>query len=90
VSLPAAAQFSARRSLCHTPVVTSNFTLPEDDLETRDAFARAFAALTGHPPLPWQEALYLRFLDGDFPDVASPAVWSRAGCSPSPSSRSAP
>ena len=31
-------------------------------------FPTAFAALTEHPPFPWQEALYKRFADGDIPD----------------------
>lgn len=30
-------------------------------------FPTAFAVLTGHPPFPWQAALYQRFLAGEFP-----------------------
>jgi len=32
-------------------------------------FVRAFEALTGHPPLPWQQSLYQDFAAGRFPDV---------------------
>ena len=30
-------------------------------------FATTFKALTGNPPFPWQEALYVRFIAGDIP-----------------------
>jgi CRISPR-associated endonuclease/helicase Cas3 len=30
-------------------------------------FDSAFASLTGHPPFPWQRALYQRFVSGDIP-----------------------
>jgi len=38
--------------------------LPQD-------FPKVFEALTGSSPFPWQTALYLRFIRGDFPPTAS-------------------
>ena len=35
----------------------------------RDTFPPHFAHLTGHQPLPWQEALFLSFVEGEFPDA---------------------
>ncbi len=34
-----------------------------------DAFPEVFAALTGHPPFPWQRVAYDAFLTGAIPDV---------------------
>jgi CRISPR-associated endonuclease/helicase Cas3 len=34
-------------------------------------FSKTFEALTGTAPFPWQSALYLRFVNGDFPTSAS-------------------
>lgn len=34
-------------------------------------FDAAFKALTGHPPFPWQRALYARFASGDIPVAAT-------------------
>lgn len=34
-------------------------------------FGDHFQRLTGHPPFPWQVALYEKFLDGDFPETCS-------------------
>ena len=34
-------------------------------------FEATFQALTGHPPFPWQAALYQRFLSGDIPEICS-------------------
>jgi CRISPR-associated endonuclease/helicase Cas3 len=34
-------------------------------------FAGDFEKLTGNPPFPWQSAMYLRFLEGDFPRSCS-------------------
>lgn len=32
-------------------------------------FSKSFEALTDHPPFPWQERLYQRFMDDDFPET---------------------
>ena len=34
-------------------------------------FETTFQSLTGHPPFPWQTALYQRFLSGDIPAICS-------------------
>ena len=34
-------------------------------------FSTAFEELTGFPPLPWQSALYERFVSGEYPDSAN-------------------
>jgi len=34
-------------------------------------FQKTFSDLTGSPPFPWQSALYLRFINDDFPISAN-------------------
>lgn len=34
-------------------------------------FKQLFETLTGHPPFPWQQAMYKRFVGGNLPDVAA-------------------
>lgn len=36
-----------------------------------NSFADHFRALTGHPPFPWQEALFARLVDGRFPETCA-------------------